>query len=29
MTTVRAYRMASQTMQYPLHIGVTEAGMGE
>lgn len=29
VTTVRAYRLASQIMPYPLHIGVTEAGMGE
>lgn len=29
ITTVRAYRMASQCMSYPLHVGVTEAGMGE
>ena len=29
VTTVRAYRLASQNMPYPLHIGVTEAGMGE
>ena len=29
VTTVRAYRLASQIMPYPLHIGVTEAGMGK
>ncbi len=27
--TVRAYRLASQRTDYPLHVGVTEAGMGE
>ncbi|MBQ1685016.1 MAG: flavodoxin-dependent (E)-4-hydroxy-3-methylbut-2-enyl-diphosphate synthase [Clostridia bacterium] len=28
-TTVEAYRMASEKLPYPLHLGVTEAGMGE
>lgn len=27
--TVKAYRLASQRTNYPLHVGVTEAGMGE
>ena len=29
MKTVEAYRLASQRTDYPLHLGVTEAGMGE
>jgi (E)-4-hydroxy-3-methylbut-2-enyl-diphosphate synthase len=28
-TTVRAYRLAAQSTDYPLHIGVTEAGGGD
>lgn len=28
-TTIRAYRLAAERMPYPLHVGVTEAGMGE
>lgn len=28
-TTVQAYRMASERLPYPLHLGVTEAGFGE
>ena len=28
-TTVRAYRMASEEFNYPLHLGVTEAGTTE
>ena len=28
-TTVQAYRMADERLPYPLHLGVTEAGMGE
>ncbi len=28
-TTVQAYRMADSLLPYPLHLGVTEAGMGE
>ncbi|MBQ4428493.1 MAG: flavodoxin-dependent (E)-4-hydroxy-3-methylbut-2-enyl-diphosphate synthase [Clostridia bacterium] len=28
-TTVEAYRMAHQKLPYPLHLGVTEAGLGE
>jgi len=26
MTTVKAYRLASRVMEYPLHLGITEAG---
>ena len=28
-TTVQAYRMAAERLPYPLHLGVTEAGLGE
>lgn len=28
-TTVRAYKLAHEKLRYPLHVGITEAGLGE